>query len=116
MKSPPLQKKVFLVKHLFNMKMAEGGSITNHLNVFNTITSQLSSVGINFDEEITALLTFYSFLERWNGLVMAMSNSILGSSTLKYDDVINVILSEKTHRKSSGGSTLGSSLNAQSRA
>ena len=42
--------KVFLMKHLFNMKMAEGRSITDHLNEFNTITSELSFVDINFDE------------------------------------------------------------------
>ena len=46
---------------------------------------------------------------------MAMSNSVPGSSTLKYDDVINVILSEKNCEKSSGGSTSRSALNAQSR-
>ena len=53
--------------------------------------------------------------ESWNGLVMAVSNFVPGFSTLKFDDVIGVILSEETHRKSLGGSTLGSSLNAQSR-
>ena len=36
---PSTSNKVFLMKHLFNMKMAEGGSITDHLNEFNTITS-----------------------------------------------------------------------------
>jgi len=36
---PSTSKKVFLMKHLFNMKMVEGGSITDHLNEFNTITS-----------------------------------------------------------------------------
>ena len=46
---------------------------------------------------------------------MAMSNFVPGSSTLKYDDVIGVILSEETRRKSSSGSTSGSALNAQSR-
>ena len=56
-----------------------------------------------------------SLPESWNSLVMAVSNSIPGSSTLKYDDVIGVILSEETCRKTSGGSTLGSNLNAQSR-
>ena len=97
------------------MKIIEGGSIVDHLNEFNTITSQLSSMGVNFDEEIRALLILCSFLESWNGLVMAVSNSILGSSTLKYDNVISVVLSEETRRKSSGGSTSGSALNAQSR-
>ena len=68
---PSTSNKVFLMKCLFNMKMAEGGSVTDHLNDFNTITSQLSSVGVNFDEEIRALLILCSLLESWNGLVMA---------------------------------------------
>ena len=36
---PSALNKVFLMKHLFNMKMTEGGSIADHLNEFNTITS-----------------------------------------------------------------------------
>ena len=44
-----------------------------------------------------------------------LSNFIPGTSTLKYDDVIGVVLSEETHRKTLGGSTSGSALNAQSR-
>ena len=31
--------KVFLMEHLFNMKMLEVGSVGDHLNEFNTITS-----------------------------------------------------------------------------
>ena len=46
---------------------------------------------------------------------MAVSNYVPRSSTLKYDDVIGVILSEETHRKSLGGSTSRSALNSQSR-
>ena len=52
---PSASNKVFLMKHLFNMKMIEGGSIADHLNEFNAITSQLSSMGITFDGEIRAL-------------------------------------------------------------
>ena len=72
-------------------------------------------MGVNFDEEIRALLILCSFPKRWNGLVMDVSNSVSGFGTLKYDDVIGVILSEETCRKLSGGSTLGNALNAQSR-
>ena len=103
------------MKHLFNMKMIEGGFVTNHLNEFNTITSQLSSMGINFDEEIRALLILCSFPKSYNDLVMVVSNSTSGSNALKYDDVIGVILSEETHKKTSSGSTSRSALNAQSR-
>ena len=37
--NPFASNKVFLLKYLFNMKMAEGGSVADHLNEFNTITS-----------------------------------------------------------------------------
>ena len=59
------------------------------------VTSQLSYVGVNFDDEVRALLFLCSFPKIWNGLVMAISNSISGSSTLKIDDVVGVILSEE---------------------
>ena len=83
------------MKRLFNMNMSEGGSVANHLNDFNTVTSQLSSVGVNFDDEVRALLFLCSLPESWNGLVMAISNSVSGSSTLKFDDVVGAILSEE---------------------
>ena len=72
-------------------------------------------MGVNFAKEIRALLILCSLPESWNGLVMALSNYVPGSGTLKYDDVIGVILSEETCGKSSSGSTSRSALNAQSR-
>ena len=77
------------------MKMSEGGSITDHLNDFNIVTNQLSSVGVNLDDEVRALLILCSLPESWDGLVMEVSNFVSGSSTLKFDDVIGVILSEE---------------------
>ena len=47
---------------------------------------------------------------------MVLSYSISRSSIIKYDNVIDVILSEETHRKTSSGSTLEISLSAQRRA
>ena len=46
---------------------------------------------------------------------MVVHNFVFGSNSLKFDDIVGVILSEETRRKTSGGSTLGSALNAQSR-
>lgn len=62
-KKPSASNKVFLMKHLFNMKMGEGGSIENHLNEFDIVTSQLLSVKKSFDEEVRALLILCFFLE-----------------------------------------------------
>ena len=60
---PLASNKVFLMKRLFNMKMSEGGYVADNLNDFNTVTSQLSSVGVNFDNEVRALLFLCSFPE-----------------------------------------------------
>ena len=52
--------------------------------------------------------------EIWNGLVMAISNSVSGYSTLKFDDVVGAILSEEMRRKSSGDIS-GNALTAETR-
>ena len=59
---PSTLNKVFLMKHLFNMKMGEGGYVASHLNDFNTITNQLSLIQITFDDEVRALLLLYYLL------------------------------------------------------
>ena len=81
------------------MKMLEDGSIADHLNEFNMITSQLSSIKVNFDDEVSSLLIFFSLEESWNGLVMVVSKSFFGSNTFKFDDVVGVILSDEMKRK-----------------
>ena len=80
------------MKRLFNMKVLEGGSVVDHLNDFNMVTSQLSYVGVNFDDEARDILTLCSFPKSWNELVMVVSNYVSRSNTLKFDDVIGVIL------------------------
>ena len=93
-KKPSASNKVFLMKRLFNMKMSKGGSVADHLNEFNQLTSQIIFVKMNFEDEVRALLILCSQLERWNNLVMVVSNYVPGSDTLKFDDVVGVILSE----------------------
>ncbi|KAK3022853.1 hypothetical protein RJ639_046998 [Escallonia herrerae] len=53
---PSASNEVFLMERLFNMRMSENGSVVDHLYDFNCVTNQLESVGINFDDEIRALL------------------------------------------------------------
>jgi hypothetical protein len=50
---------------------------------------------VDCDDEVRDLLILYSLPERWNALVMYVSNSVSGSNTLKFDDVVGVILSEE---------------------
>jgi hypothetical protein len=50
---------------------------------------------VEFDDEIKDILILCSLPERWNGLVMDVCNFAFGSNTLKFDDVVGVILSEE---------------------
>ena len=77
------------------MKISESGYVADHLNECNTLTSQLSSVKVNFDDEVRTLLILCSLLESWSSLFMAISNSVPSSNTLKFNDVVGVILSEE---------------------
>jgi len=91
---PSANNKVHLMKKLFNLKMIEGTFVTQHLNNFNTITNQLSSIEIEFDDEIRALILLASLPSSWEGMRIAMSNST-GKSKLKYDDIRDLILAEE---------------------
>ena len=53
--------KVHLMKKLFNLNMAVNALVAQHINKFNTFTNQLSSLEIDFDNEIHALI-FLAFL------------------------------------------------------
>ena len=88
------------MKRLFNMKMSEGGYVANHLNEFNTVTNKISFFKSDFDDAVEALIILCSFPEIWNDLVMVVSNSVSSSNTLKFDDVVGVILSEEMRWKS----------------
>jgi hypothetical protein len=113
---PSAANKVHLMRRLFNLRMGEGNSVTDHINSFNTIISQLSSVKITFDDEVMALSLLQSLPDSWAATVTAVSNSARDNK-LKFDDIRDLILGEDIRRKDSGESSGASSsaLNTESR-
>ena len=67
--------KVYLMQRLFDLQMFEGGFVVDHINEFNMIVSQLSSVEINFEDEIKVLILMSSLPESWDTIVAAISSS-----------------------------------------
>ena len=49
--SKSLVNKLFLWKKLYNLRMKDGDSVTEHLNAFNTVVSQLLSIDIKILDE-----------------------------------------------------------------
>jgi len=54
--SKSLVNKMFLQKKLYNLRMKDGDSVTEHMNAFNTMVSQLLSVVSKFQMKISALV------------------------------------------------------------
>lgn len=69
-KNPSRKNKMHLMKKLFNLKMAKGTFIAQHLNDFNTNTNQLSLAEIEFANEIQVLILLTSLL---NNVVVRMT-------------------------------------------
>ena len=83
---PLANNQVYLMKKLFNLKKVEGTPVARHLNEFNTISNQLSTVGIEFDDQVCALILWASLPNSWEAMRMAVSNFV-GKSKLKYVDI-----------------------------
>ncbi|KZV33428.1 hypothetical protein F511_38579 [Dorcoceras hygrometricum] len=112
---PSANNKVHLMKKLFNLKMEEGASMVAHINEFNTIVSQLTSVEINFDDEIRALILLASLPNSWEPMRVAVSNYI-DKTKMQFNDVRDQILAEEVRRIDSGeGTSLRSALNLDNR-
>ena len=111
---PAASNKVHLIRRLFNLWMAKGALVVQHLNELNIVTTQLSLVGIEFDEEVQALLLLSSLPKSWNVIVTTMS-SLTGSNKLKFDDVRDLLLSEEIRRKESSESSTSPVLHTESR-
>ena len=90
--------KVYLMHRLFNLQMSENGSISDHINEFNMIVSQLNAVDINFEDEIKALILMSSLPESWDTVVAVISSS-RGSEKLKFDEIREVVLIESIRKR-----------------
>ena len=111
---PSANNKVFLMKKLFHLKMMENAHVAAHVNEFNTIVNQLSSVKIDFDDEVQALILLASLPNSWEPMRAAVSNSV-GSDKLKFNDVRDRILAEEVRRTDSGEASTSSAFNVENR-
>jgi hypothetical protein len=99
--SNSLVNKLFLQNKLYHIRMEDGDFVTEHLNVFSTLVSQLVSVNITIAEEDKCITLLCSFTDSWDNLVVAIGSTT--QYTLKYEDVVASLLSEEMRQKSNNG-------------
>jgi ABC-type uncharacterized transport system YnjBCD substrate-binding protein len=66
---------MFLIKQLMNMLHREGAPVADHVNAFQGIINQLSSMGITFEDEVRSLLLLGSLPDSWETLKVTLCNS-----------------------------------------
>jgi hypothetical protein len=99
--SKSLVNKLFLRNKLYHIRMADGDFLTEHLNSFNVLVSQLVSINITIAEEYKCITLLCSFPDSWDNLVVEIGSTT--QSTLKYEDVVALFLSEEMRQKSIDG-------------
>eukprot|EP00250_Pteridium_aquilinum_P034389 c7515_g2_i1 orf=214-894(+) len=91
--------KVFLMKKLMCMNMKEGTSVSSHLNEFSNVFSQLTSKGLNFNDEMKAIFLLCSLSASWDTFHTTISNSAPGRKFV-FNDVTSALLTEERRRQS----------------
>ena len=81
------------------MKMKESMPTTSHINTFNRVLAELSSQGLNFEEEVKALALLSSLPASWEIFCTTFANTCL---KLNLDETIGQVLTEDIRRKSMG--------------
>ncbi|MCO5549376.1 hypothetical protein L7F22_002847 [Adiantum nelumboides] len=97
--SKSASNKVFLMKKLMKLSMKKGSTISSLLNEFNSLFSQLTSQGFDFDDELKFIFLLCSLPSSWDIFCTVISNSAL-SGKLVFNDVTNVLLTEAICHKS----------------
>eukprot|EP00253_Pinus_taeda_P006527 PITA_06527 len=76
--------------------MKYGDSVTEHLNAFNIVVSQLSSVDIKISDEDKCVSLLCSLPDSWDSLVIAIGSN---ATALQFDEIVSALLTEEMGRK-----------------
>ena len=90
--SKSLVNKLLLQKKMYNLRMKDGDSVTENLNAFNTVVSQLSFVDIKISNEDKCISFLCSLLESWDNILIAIGRN---TTTLNFDDIVSTLFSEQ---------------------
>jgi len=76
--------------------MKDGDSVTENLNVFNTVVSQLSSIEIKISNEDKCISLLCSLPNSWDSLVITIGSN---ATALQFDEIVSALLTEEMRRK-----------------
>ena len=94
--SKSLVNKLFLRKKSYDLRMKDGDSVTEHLNAFNTVVSQLLSIDIKISDEDKCISLLCSLPDSWDSVVIAIGSN---ATALQFDEIVSSLLMEEMRHK-----------------
>eukprot|EP00253_Pinus_taeda_P005532 PITA_05532 len=76
--------------------MKDGDLVIEHLNAFNTVVSQLASLGIKISDEDKCISLLCSLPDSWDSLVIAIGSN---ETSLQFDEIVSALLTEEMRQK-----------------
>jgi hypothetical protein len=98
--SKSLVNKIFPRNKLYNLRMRDGYSMEENLNIFNIMVSQLVSVEIKISDEDKCISLLCSLPDSWDIMVVAIGSN---TTSLNFDEVVSSFLSEDMRKKNMEG-------------
>ncbi|GFY93698.1 hypothetical protein Acr_09g0001440 [Actinidia rufa] len=96
------QNKALLMRRLVNLKLLQRETtVAEHTSEFQSLVNQLTSVDLQFDDEMQALLLLSSLPESWETLVVSLSNSA-PNGKLTTSMVKDALFNEEAQRREMG--------------
>ena len=81
-----------------NLKYKDGNSVAEHLSNFQGLLNEFSTMKLELDDEVHALLLLSSLPDSWETLVVSLSNST-PNGVITVNRVKNNIFNEEARRK-----------------
>ncbi|MCO5610147.1 hypothetical protein L7F22_064382 [Adiantum nelumboides] len=106
--------QVYWLKKLIDSRMKESTPMSNHLNEFHTIVSQLQSQGVEFDDFLRAMFLLVTFPDPWDIFRTTVSNSATPDG-LKCANVESSLLMEEVNCKNVEDTKSSSAMNVRGR-
>ncbi|GFZ19756.1 hypothetical protein Acr_28g0004610 [Actinidia rufa] len=95
------RNKALLMRRLVNLKLQRETTVAEHTSEFQNLVNQLTSVDLQFDNEMQALLLLSSLPESWETLVVSLSNLALNGK-LTTSMVMDALFNEEARRREMG--------------
>ena len=97
--SKSFTNKLNLKRKLYELKMAEGADLAQHVHTFNKIISDLLWIDIKFDDEKNAMMLLSSLPAFYEHLVTTL---IWGKETLEFKEILGALLDHYQRKQNLG--------------